>query len=46
MTIGLLPTPAGRREIGDSLRRNALDPGFHDVQPVRHARIVRLMVLT
>jgi hypothetical protein len=35
MTIGPLPdacwTPAGRTETGDSLRQNALDPGFHGV---------------
>jgi hypothetical protein len=35
MTIGLLPhacrPPSGRTETGDSLRENALDPGFHRV---------------
>jgi hypothetical protein len=35
MKIGPLPdacrTPAGRTETGDSLRQNALDPGFHRV---------------
>jgi hypothetical protein len=37
MTIGPLPdarqTPVGRHETGDSLRQNALDPGFHGVPP-------------
>jgi hypothetical protein len=35
MTIGLLldarRTPNGRHETGDSLRQNALDPGFYGV---------------
>jgi hypothetical protein len=41
MTIDVLP---GRGGTGDSLCQNALDPGFHGVPPVPHARTVMLMV--
>jgi hypothetical protein len=48
MTIGLLPdgrrTPAGRTETGNSLRQDALDPGFHGVPAGRRTRTVMLMV--
>ena len=42
MTIGVRPDAV--EPVGDSLRQNALDPGSHGVPPVRHARIVMLIV--
>jgi hypothetical protein len=48
MTIGLLPdacwTPVGRTETGNSLRQDALDPGFMAFRPARRTRTVMLMV--